>query len=278
MKTLLEVCQAEPDRFKLFLLDIDGTALLGNSPIPGAAEFIRYLRENGIPFRFFTNNASRSKEGLARRMTAAGVEAFPDDFYTCSDPLKIYFEQASRAAGRELRYFLLGRQEDVPGVVTFEHDPEKLNTCGGVLMKHALFDWHTVFNALLNHFRAFPECPFVVSNPDRMFPVEDGALNFCSGACAKFICSMLEEYGIRKECIFMGKPYAPIYEGILRQFGEIADPRAIAGVGDFLGSDICGANRNGITSVLVLTGMTSEEKALAAQGDFKPQLICRSLG
>ncbi len=278
MKTLLEVCQAEPDRFKLFLVDIDGTVLLGKTPIPGAPEFIRYLRGRGIPFRFFSNNATQTKESLAQRMTAAGVEAFPEDFYTCADPLNTYFEENSRKAGRELRYFLLGRQDEIPGVISFEYDLEKLDTCDGVLLKDSHFDWRSVFSRLLNHFLAFPDSPFVVSNPDRMYPVRSGVLSFCAGSCGKFICSMLEECGIRKECVFIGKPYSPIYEGIRRHFAEIEDPRSIAGVGDFLGSDICGANRNGMTSVLVLTGMTSEEKALAAQGDFKPQLICRSLG
>ncbi len=277
MRSLLEICREEPDRFGLFLLDIDGTVLLRDDPIPGAPEFIRHLRENNLPFRFFTNCASQSKMKLARRMTGAGIPASPEDFYTCADPLPEYFEKEARKAGRELRYFLLGKQEEIPGVVTFEQDYGKIMDCDGVLQKDTFFIWRDVMPAQINFFRRYPEKPYVLPNPDRLYPVEDGNVNICSGGCAKFVCAMLEECGIKKECIFLGKPYAPIYDSVRELFAGVEKKR-IAGVGDFLYSDILGANRNGITSVLVMTGMTNADAAQNASGELKPALICRSLG
>ena len=41
---------------KLFLLDIDGTVALGSELLPGAADFLYTVKENGGIFRFFTNN------------------------------------------------------------------------------------------------------------------------------------------------------------------------------------------------------------------------------
>ncbi len=278
MKTLLEVCRENPGRFKLFLLDIDGTALRGNEAVPGTADFICFLRKNGIPFRFFTNNSSQNRESLARRLTdGIGVEILQEELYSCADPLPDYFRKESKKSGRELRFFLLGNQEEIPGVVTFEKDCKNLMFCDGILQKDSLFVWRDIMPAQINYFRRFPDRPYVVANPDRLYPVENGNLNICSGGCAKFVCDMLKECGIRKDCVFMGKPYAPIYEGIKQVFGDI-EPEKIAGVGDFLYSDICGANRNGITSVLVLSGLTDEAAAESAQGELKPDLICKSLG
>ena len=41
---------------KLFLLDIDGTVALGSELLPGAADFLQTVKENGGIFRFLTNN------------------------------------------------------------------------------------------------------------------------------------------------------------------------------------------------------------------------------
>lgn len=45
---------------KLFLLDIDGTVALGSELLPGAADFLQTVKENGGIFRFLTNNSSKA--------------------------------------------------------------------------------------------------------------------------------------------------------------------------------------------------------------------------
>ena len=43
---------------KLFLLDIDGTVALGSELLPGAADILQTVKENGGIFRIQTNNSS----------------------------------------------------------------------------------------------------------------------------------------------------------------------------------------------------------------------------
>ena len=38
-----------------YLIDMDGVVYRGAAPIPGAAEFIRFLQETNTPFLFLTN-------------------------------------------------------------------------------------------------------------------------------------------------------------------------------------------------------------------------------
>ena len=45
---------------KLFLLDIDGTVAMGSKLLPGAADFLQTVKENGGIFRFLTNNSSKA--------------------------------------------------------------------------------------------------------------------------------------------------------------------------------------------------------------------------
>ena len=47
-------------RKKLFLLDIDGTVALGSKLLPGAADFLQTVKENGGIFLFLTNNSSKA--------------------------------------------------------------------------------------------------------------------------------------------------------------------------------------------------------------------------
>ncbi|MDJ0976140.1 MAG: hypothetical protein QNJ98_16895, partial [Planctomycetota bacterium] len=70
---------------KGFLLDIDGTTLLGAEALPGARAFVFGLREAGTPFCWLTNNTSRSREDWLARLAAAGMEPQPHELYTAGD-------------------------------------------------------------------------------------------------------------------------------------------------------------------------------------------------
>ena len=62
-----------------FLLDLDGTIYLGANIIPGAVEFIQYLRDSRRPFLFFTNNSSKNARDYAKKLSAMGIAAAPDE-------------------------------------------------------------------------------------------------------------------------------------------------------------------------------------------------------
>ena len=55
---------------KLFILDMDGTIYLDETPIDGAREFIAYAKAKGKRIIYFTNNASKSIEMYYESLTA----------------------------------------------------------------------------------------------------------------------------------------------------------------------------------------------------------------
>jgi ribonucleotide monophosphatase NagD (HAD superfamily) len=57
------------------LIDVDGTLLVGDAAIPGAADALARLRTRGIPFRLTTNTTRRSRAEVAAALTAAGIPA-----------------------------------------------------------------------------------------------------------------------------------------------------------------------------------------------------------
>ena len=67
---------------KLFLLDLDGTLYLEETLLPGAAEFLEYVRSRGGCYRFLTNNSSRGVDAGLEKMHRLGVPAVPEEFLT----------------------------------------------------------------------------------------------------------------------------------------------------------------------------------------------------
>ena len=274
--TLLDIYRENPRRFKSYMFDIDGTLLLGNTPIPGAVEFLEVLRKDKVPFFFLTNNSTNTHEEISARLTKVGIPAQPDEIVSSSDPVPKYFRKVN-TSGKAWKFFLIGRQQEVPGVITYESDPEKIMECDGVIHNGGKYDWLTTMTAVVNFFIKFPEKPFIVSNPDILNPVKDG-FSICSNGQMELIVRLLRERGIEKERIHFGKPFEPIYREAMSRLGENNTPdKSHLAVGDWLNSDIRGANLAGIGSCLVLTGLSSASDAEKASSEFKPDLVVERL-
>ena len=71
-REIRQVCQnggIPLEGFKNYFIDIDGVLLRGATQIPGVAEFVQRLREQGIPFLIFTNNSLYTPRDLQVRLS-----------------------------------------------------------------------------------------------------------------------------------------------------------------------------------------------------------------
>ena len=273
--TLLEYPEEVFARFDALLLDIDGTLLLGNEALPGAAELIRRLRRRQTPFFFLTNNCSHTSEEIAARLRNAGVEAHPGEISGAAAPLRLELERKGWA---EQTFFLIG-SETFPSQLGLrcETDPARIGTCGGILFLGGVHDWRTNLQTMLNELTRRPEMPLVIPNPDRLNPVR-GGMTLCPAGQFELVRHFLKERGIEVHPLHMGKPCAAVYEHVLARFPSGVRRERVLGVGDSLGSDIEGANRAGLASVAVLTGLATREEAERAQDFRRPGLIFDSIG
>src|SRR5947208_5418004 len=64
------------------LLDVDGVLHVSGEPIPGAADAVRRLRENGHRLRFVTNTTTRARSQLGAELRAQGIELEDDEIQT----------------------------------------------------------------------------------------------------------------------------------------------------------------------------------------------------
>ncbi|NUM55167.1 MAG: HAD-IIA family hydrolase [Candidatus Hydrogenedentes bacterium] len=231
-------------RLRYFLLDLDGTIYLGKNPLPGAAEFIRFLVESGRPHLFFTNNSSRSAREYAEKLTTMGIPSTPDDVLSSGE-----------ATARYLLSETPHRRLFVVGTPSFELE---LRQAGFELADSNPDAVVLGFDNTLTYAKLERAClllrqglPFYATNPDKVCPTEYGYIPDCGS-----IAALLHEAAQRTP-EFIGKPNPAMVRMGMAKIG--ATPGATAMVGDRLYTDMQMAYNAGTTSILVLSGETARK-------------------
>ena len=285
MTTFLDWFNRMHGEYQAVLFDIDGTMANGQKPLPGNSETIEYLRSIEFPFFFLTNDGIHTHAQKVKQLERGGVSATEDEIVSASDALTSCIVEMG-LVGRKVVVIGEGGGQDeylsAAGAVPVRVD--ELVECSAIFVGEAKFDWFTDIHKCINHVRQHPDTRFLISCPDSYWIGQaDGSLGVGAGGIARFILGILGELGITPESRFLGKPNPGIFlatiERLKSKFGikDVENKRLIM-VGDALFSDICGANRLGMTSALVMTGLTTQQLLDDAKGDNVPDLVFSRLG
>ncbi|OGV31758.1 MAG: hypothetical protein A2020_05560 [Lentisphaerae bacterium GWF2_45_14] len=268
--------------YSALLFDIDGTLLAGKRALPGAVGLLQWIRNNSYPFYLLTNDGNHSLQEKSSFLKRAGLEIAPDEIVSCSSAIKEFVDDNSL---RGFTAFVMGDlgkpdyAEEAGLIVT--RNTEKIEECSIVIVGEGEYDWYTNINAVLNMLVRHPERTLLVPNPDTYWPDGYGGFGIGAGGKARFIKSILDEMHAPVKIVYLGKPYKAIFEfthHLLRSKYNMPDTvegKRIIMIGDNLQSDILGGNTAGFTSVLMLTGVTSETQAIQAEKSLKADLIFR---
>lgn len=79
--------------FSRIIFDLDGVIYRGHTPIPGAAAALGKIRAVGYSIAFITNNATRSRSQLRRRLAKMGVHVSVDEIMTSAYAAARYLQQ-----------------------------------------------------------------------------------------------------------------------------------------------------------------------------------------
>jgi HAD superfamily hydrolase (TIGR01457 family) len=247
-------------KIRCFVLDMDGTVYLGSRMLPGALDFIEYLRRSQRDFLFVTNNSSRHAEYYADKLTKLGITCDAGSILTSGEATAFYIDTLKKGA----RIFLLGTPEL----------EEEFQRQGFTLTGDAPDFVVLGFDKTLTYGKLVIACewirrgvPFIATHPDLNCPTECGYIPDC-GAMAALISAST---GVHPKVI--GKPHREIIDMILRK--KAYDLEQLAIVGDRLYTDMATGLNAGICTVLVFSGETKREDLLVAS--VQPQYVCRDL-
>jgi HAD superfamily hydrolase (TIGR01458 family) len=222
------------------LLDVDGVLHVSGEPIAGAPAAVRRLREDGHRIRFVTNSTTRSRSQVADQIRMLGIELEDDELQTTGS-----VAARALAGKRVLALVMSGILDDLTDLqlVGMNVDAVLIGGADEGEEPGRVFSY-------LNLNRAFHEleagADLYCLHKNRWWQTGDGA-RLDGGA---FVAGL--EYAADIEATVLGKPSNPYFAAALEALD--ADAGLTWMVGDDLETDILGAHKHGMKTILVRTG------------------------
>jgi HAD superfamily hydrolase (TIGR01458 family) len=222
------------------LLDVDGVLHVSGAPIAGAAAAVRRLRADGHRIRFVSNTTTRSRAQIGDQLRAMGIEVDDDELQTTG-------AVAARVlkGKRVLALTMPGLLDDLEGLqlVGMNVDAVLLGGADEGEETGRIFSY-------LNLNRAFHEleagADLYCLHKNRWWQTAEGA-RLDAGA---FVAGL--EYAAEIEATVLGKPSNAYFAAALHALNAEAGLAWM--VGDDLETDIVGAHKHGMKTLLVRTG------------------------
>jgi glycerol-1-phosphatase len=252
------------DSFDGFLIDLDGVVWVGREPVPGAAEALQALLDADKEIVFVTNNPVRPASTYAERLRAIGVTVGGDRVVTAGTATA---KLAAERLGTGATAFAIGApafHDSVAEAGLKLLDGEAGRKAAGVLVSgHRGFDYEELLTATL---ALQGGAALFGTSRDPTLPMPGGAWPGTGAVLAAV------ETASGKRAEIGGKPERHLFDQA-RALMPGAD--RVAMVGDRISSDVEGARRAGLRTLLVLSGATSAEEAEVAQ--IRPEHVLADL-
>jgi HAD superfamily hydrolase (TIGR01450 family) len=268
------------ERYEALLFDSYGVLIHQAGPLPGAPALIGTLNAMGKPYFILTNDASRSPETAARRFHSIGLAIPPERIIGSGALIAPYFAAHGLRGARclvlgpedTLRFVTDAGGELMPIGESCDPDVVVVGDERGFPFLEAM---DAALTAILRRLDRGAPIHLLLPNPDIMFLRGESTYGFTAGAMALMLEAAIAcRFPAREEPAFvaLGKPNEPIFREACRRAGT----RNLVMIGDQLGADIAGANRFGIDSALMPTGLTHSGAAWQA-GEIVPTYLLPTL-
>lgn len=242
------------DRFDGILVDLDGVVWIGREMVPGAVEALGTLLGNGMEIVFVTNNSVKQPAEYAARLRDAGIATGDDRVITGGAATARLAAERVGAGGTAFVIGAPGFKDTVAAAGLELLDGEAAQSADAVIVSaHREFDYAELLTAT----RALQRgAALFGTSRDPTLPMPGGAWPGTGATLAAV------ETASGKRAETGGKPEPHLFD---QARALIPDAGQVAIVGDRIASDIEGGRRAGLITILVLTGATSRDEAVAAQ-------------
>ncbi len=253
-------------RFSAVLLDLDGTIYHEDHVLPGAAALVARLQREGRKYACITNSTSNPQR-LRARLATMGIEMPTEAIFTAASAAADYVLERFGQRPRVFNLATEGLAELLEGKVHWVNqigDPCDVVIAGAPANVFATADRQRVALYLLRAGAAL-----VGICADRVYPSPRG-LEFGSGPMTEMLA-----YAAGVRPTYAGKPERIFFEELCHKLGVRPDGCVL--VGDNLESDIAGAKKLGMTTVLTLTGVTCAADLDRLMASARPDLVIEDL-
>ncbi|KVI01134.1 phosphoglycolate phosphatase 2 [Cynara cardunculus var. scolymus] len=268
------------DSLDAFLFDCDGVIWKGDTLIDGVPQTLEMLRSKGKKLVFVTNNSTKSRRQYAQKFQSLGISVTEEEIFSSSFAAAMYLkvnkfppEKKVYVIGGEgileelkLAGFTgIGGPEDAKKIVQlkantlFEHD----KSVGAVVvgLDQYINYYKLQYGTLC--IRENPGCIFIATNRDATGNMTDLQEWPGAGCMVAAICGSTE-----KEPIVVGKPSTFLMDFLQKKYNIPTSKMCM--VGDRLDTDILFGQNAGCTTLLVLSGVTSQSTLQDPSNQIQP--------
>jgi len=225
------------------VLDLDGVVYRGRVAVPGAVEALALLVEAGVRVGYATNNAARPASAVAAHLCELGI---PTDAEQVVTSAQVAVEVVAQLIPAGASVLVVGG----PGLREAVSDHGFPTVDSALALPAAVVQgfgpdtsWRDLAEAT---YAVSAGARWVATNTDLTVPTERGN----APGNGTLVSAVAAATG--KQPLVAGKPNPALLLAAARRLGA---RRALV-VGDRLDTDIAGANAAGLSSVLVLSGVT----------------------
>lgn len=243
-----------------YIFDMDGVIWDGDTPIPHASEKINSIIDSGAPYIFMTNNALRKRDSYVERLADYGISTDKEHIIVSSYAAGQYIRERKNNA----KVFVMGTDDLADEIMESGHMVVAEGADYVVNGLDKTVNYEKLSLALQN---LLSGAELITCAPDVTY-LDNGKTKMGSGAFAKAL-----EAASGKKATVIGKPSPTIMKIALSRLG--VDASECIAIGDKLPTDILAGNREGMTTVLVLTGETKKEDV--DESDIKADYVIDDL-
>jgi len=239
------------------IFDIDGVLEYQGKVYPNAADTIQRLRNGGLTVRFLTNSTLKSRASCARILREKGFIVFDHEVFTASSLTAAYL--------RLLRPRSCWIMLDGDGCDEFQDFRQDYENPEYIVMgdNRSCFDFYHLNKAL----RLLLKGARLIGMQSELIDTSMGNAELNVGSWV----GMLERAsGVR--AIYIGKPNSFAFELALQSMA--LENKQVAMIGDRMTSDVMGASKIGLQTMLVTTG---EFHPSDIKSDIQPDFIINSI-
>ena len=269
------------DNYSVIFFDAYGVLKNFKGVIDGVLDVLADLKQEGKELFVVTNDSSRSPKKMSQTYVHPELgEIFPEDRIISSGMLardflraKVRLKPVAYLGKPDSAYYIQTAGLKAIPIAECTHDTD----LGAIaLLDDEGFDWQGDINRAINLLR-HRTIPVVVANADTVYPVQGNDVAIAVGGIADLMESALDRRFVR-----FGKPDAYMFSYSFSRASAITPGirrKDVLMVGDTLETDIRGANKFGIDTLLVLSGNTSLDRYkfnIDVSGVI-PDYVCESI-
>ena len=246
---------------KCFICDMDGVIYHGNRIIPNVKEFVEWLEENGKNYLFLTNSSERSPRELAQKLDRMGLHVGEEHFYTSALATASFLK--SQCPGGSV--YVIGEPGLSYALYEAGFSMNDMNPDYVVFGETRSLNYEKIEKAVK---LVQGGAKLIGTNSDLTAPAENGIIPACRALIAPI------DMTTGKSAYFVGKPNPLMMRHALKRMNCHRIEAAI--IGDRMDTEIIAGIESELDTVLVLSGVSSEETV--KNFPYRPKYILRDVG